>query len=358
MSGTPAASLRFSVENVVSPGAGAAVGEIAEIAEFLAAFSRDGELPDASEAERKPELWARRLGVWWERNPFARESEPLGLILRGPEGEIAGFHGLIPQDYVRGAEVLPGLIATTFFVRESARHAALGLVMRVKRLGQTHHLVDGTPSEEVLAIWERLGLQRAPAGTQHYRFRLGLRPFSLRRLMLAPAALLTGSKPASSPSHVIVDPAKIVSVPTPPDAKLRKRVTPDGLAWMLASAARPLYFCGAVDSNGSLRAYFLAEEKRKLGLRFARILECASFDENGSALQQLVDFAATEPAACGLPADTDAVVWTLLNPEHRPQWRLRSSWSTNQYFLPPPSGSEGAETGKVSQPSESDSLFV
>tara|TARA_R110002096_G_scaffold385536_1_gene579368 strand:- start:2770 stop:3765 length:996 start_codon:yes stop_codon:yes gene_type:complete len=318
--------------------------ELEEVADFLADFVGDGELPDGSELDANPAVWSKRLSHWWTSNPFSRVDTPLGFVLRLQEtNQIVGFQGFIPQDYVKGGEVIPGLISTTFFVRESQRSAALGMMMRLKRLSQRFHLVDGTPSGEVRAILDRLGFQKTGTGAQRYRI-----------VPLVRLATL-GRRENLQGFHVVLDPMEARSIPTPETSKLQKHVTREGLAWFIRSGSQPLCFAGLCDDSGRLCAYFIANTKSKFGLLSARVMESASFDADGAGLLRLANFASREPGQCGLPPKTSVVAWTSLNGGFRPDWLIRRSWSTHLYHLSP---SSLRDTEKVAQPSEGDSMLL
>ncbi len=319
------------------------VAELDEVAAFLADFARDGELPEASAAETDLATWEKRLQNWWLNNPFSQDDTPLGFVLRDPEAKkIVGFQGFIPQDYINGTEIIPGLISTTFFVRESARSAALGMMMRLKRLGQRFHLVDGTPSTEVQAILDRLKFQKTPAGKQHYRI------VPLARFAKFGRNQLDGFQ-------LVLDPSEIRSIPFPTDGRLSKHITREGLTWFLKTGSDPSYFVGLCDGEGQLCAYFIAKTLKKYGLLSSRVMESASFDSDGSSLLRLADFASLSPEECGLPRQTSVFAWTSLSGSVHPEWFIHQAWSTHLYYLSPAALST---FDKACQPSEGDSMLL
>ncbi|MEM6279404.1 MAG: hypothetical protein AAF733_08005, partial [Verrucomicrobiota bacterium] len=81
-----------------------------DLAQFLAAFVRDGEGPAGNPEEESAGLWRNRMRGWWEWNPFCVDDSPRGFIVRTEESEIVGFFGFIPHDYVENGNRVRGLI--------------------------------------------------------------------------------------------------------------------------------------------------------------------------------------------------------------------------------------------------------
>ncbi|MGK0187956.1 MAG: hypothetical protein ACI9R3_003748, partial [Verrucomicrobiales bacterium] len=237
--------------------------EMDEIAHFLADFVKDGELPSPDADEERQDVWVQRLERWWVTNPFCQSDSLIGFSLKDSEGKLVGFHGLIPHDYVVGEEIVPGLIATTFFVRQAHRQAALGILMRVMRLSTQFHIVDGSPSAEMQVLLDRFNFKKSSVGSQHYRIVGGRKSLSPKVIVFNLAARLTASSLSRPPSRsidaesLVRSPEQIVSIPAFSDSKLRKRVTKEGLNWLMNARLQKTVFLGLCDAMGELRAYLV-----------------------------------------------------------------------------------------------------
>lgn len=332
--------------------------EVGAIARFLADFVKDGELPSADVNEERQEVWEQRLEKWWAANPFCHSGSLIGLTLKNSEGELVGFHGFIPHDYIASGKIVPGLIATTFFVRSAHRQAALGILMRVKRLSARFHIIDGSPSAEMRVLLERFNFTKSSTGSQHYRIVGGRKSLSPKTLVLNLAARsLSGPRVRSIEPHRLVrSPKEIVSIAEPSDSMLRKRVTKEGLAWLLNATSSKKIFLGLCDAKGELRAYFVGVPKSKFGIHSLRVVEACSFDADGSSLTCLLNLAATT-ALAGLSAKTDLLILSTLDSNARrlPGWPIARKWHSHLYFQVP---AFLADADKLCQPSEGDALLL
>lgn len=342
--------MAHSIEEIRDP-----AGGIGEIARFLADFVADGELPNASLQDADEGVWKRRLHDWWIANPFCSRKSPLGLMLRDSHGRLCGFHGFIPHDYRIGSRIVPALIATTFFVREHHRQAALGMLVRLKRFAADFHLVDGSPSPEVQLLLERFRFRKCAPGVQYYRIVGRRHSWSPKAMALNLAAWLwrDSGEATGEPLHFVEQPEAIGAVPAPTDEVLRKVVSREGLVWFMNTGSTHKIFRGLCDAQGTLRAYFIGIPKTRIGLHSLRIVESCSFDSDGSALKRLLHRAANHPAA----AAPDLLIIANLDSAARrePRWSLARPWQTPLFFQIPPAL---AGTPKCCQPSEGDSLLL
>ncbi|MEM7600788.1 MAG: hypothetical protein AAF357_05175, partial [Verrucomicrobiota bacterium] len=52
-----------------------------DLADFLATFVQDGELPSPLPGDDRSDVWLKRFLWWWDQNPFCREDSPRGFVL-------------------------------------------------------------------------------------------------------------------------------------------------------------------------------------------------------------------------------------------------------------------------------------
>ncbi len=308
-----------------------------EIAAFLAEFVRKGELPEPNPGEEHAEIWRMRLDWWWRDNPFFHEDTLKALLLKSPDGELVGFHGFIPHDYERDGTIIPSLIATTFFVAEAHRDAALGVFLKVKRLTATHHIVDGTPSEKVREILDRFKFQSCREGSQHYFFtkNTGWHP---RSLISRASSILNGVTAVEIPgSRLVHDPAEIASIcRRPHDGSIHRRITLDGLNWAASVGTSKRHFVGLVDRNDQLLSYFIGFPFQKYSIRAVRLVDYANF--GGEAMDYsmaLISQMCRHPENSPLATDTDLFIWPILNAQKKPGGLLQRSWDCNLYYKTP-----------------------
>ena len=327
------------------------------VAPFLAEFVRDVELPNSKPPDRDQSVWHGRLNRWWQENPYCRDDALLGLGLREASGNLVGFHGFIPHDYIAGGTIVPALLATTFFVRQAHRQAALSLLMRVKRIGNQVHIVDGSPSVEMQALMERLDFQRSPSGSHCYRIVGGRRFHSLKAPLGNTAAWLFNrvGRTGLGRYRLIESPGELERVPEFSDAKLRKRVTKAGLHWLVGNGAKSLVFRGLCDDAGVLRAYFVAQLKSRFGVCALRIMETENFDEDDQTLIRLLDYVTNSASQANLPTSVDLIVWSLPNEDRPSGWLFRTKWQAPIFYRLPKS-LDGVD--KVFQASEGDMLLL
>lgn len=287
---------------------------IEEISAFLAAFVRRGQLahPLAGDAEER--RWATRMDWWWLSNPFCTPDSPLAIILREQGGRIAGFAGFIPHDYQIEGRAVPGLMSTTFFVSEEHRGKAMSIILRAERYARDYHLVDGSPNDAMQRILERLKYRQFSLETQYLYVirRAGLAPRAVAS-RIGSALLRQRSRAAFRHSvRVIREPREVESVPAHRDNKLRRRVTPESLSWLMASGTEPKRLIAVCGPDASLMAYGMGVIKMTRGLKVLQMQDYSSF--NASApLDAVFSYAATEPDAFGLSDAVDLIAWPTLN---------------------------------------------
>ena len=321
--------------------------EIEELARFLADFIADGEGPQGDGRERTVELWQARILAWWENNPFCGPESPRGLMIRTAAGDMVGFFGMIPHDYVHQGRIIPGVIATTSYVREAHRSAALGLFMKAHRLPVDYHFVDGTPNRLLEPVLDRFGYHREPTARMFlYPVNRGLGRL-VRWCCRKPGALPEGGQR-------INDPAEAKQCADFPDDRLRRAITLDSLAWYLESGTSPHQFIGWCDEDGTLRAYCVGMMKTKSKLKAFVIFDYAAADSAADAiLENLIGGLAVRPV--GMICGADLVVWPKCADEPAAtDTKLQRSFDPRLFYRMPKSE---AETPRSSRPFEGDGLF-
>lgn len=327
-----------------------------ELARFLSAFVADGELPDASEEDADPECWRRRFRWWWDSNPFCRPGTERGFLLRTDGGEIVGFSGWIPHDYVSGDRVLPSLIATTMLVRRANRDASLGLFLRGQRLRKRYQIVDGTPSPEMAAILERSGYRQPPPGWRNF--------YPLRRngwhpkqgLLNMARQLVLRPEEEEFAGHVINSVEEIGAIPVPANDSLRKAVDRRSLSWSLRSGHRPKLFFGHCDDGGTLEAYLIGFVLKRRGLTALMVSDCAAFtvEEEIARIESFIGRLADRPEESGVPPEIDLILWPTYDAEKRQGLLSRREEPGLYYSLP----EEWEETERFCHPYEGDWAFL
>ena len=280
--------------------------DLEEAASFLASFTADGEGPSALPEDCLPEQWKKRLSWWWDQNPYCGDNSPRALLLRDENGEIVGFFGFVPHDYVCDGQRVPSLIFTTTFVRQSSRNAVLGLWMRAHRMRDRFHLVDGGPNPEVQQLLSKTGYRCAEPARLHFfpiRKRLnGLRPLALRAVRL----FTPRNGPPSEAGRIVTSPDEVESIPPTSRPHLRKHVDLDSIRWYLETGSKAKHFVGWVDDSGALLAYFIGVVRVKKGIRFFFVIDGDSFaPEEDALLYALASHAARDPETAGLPEEAE-----------------------------------------------------
>ncbi len=288
--------------------------QIGEVSAFLASFIADGEGASRDTGGRDPATWRSRFAWWWDENPYCRKDSPRGFILRKESGEVAGFSGFIPHDYILGGQIVPSLISTTTFVRNDSREAALGLVLRAHRLRESYHLVDGGPNKEMQALLEKTGYRHADKA-KVFLFpvnRWSLRPKSW--LLQTARAVPPHRGSELGPGRLVTHLDEVDQIPDIRDPRLRKHADRQTLAWYLASGSLPKHFVGWCDEDGVLQCYLLGFLRRRFGLTVFVIIEAASFDPRSENLVgALVAHTSRNPRTSGIPDGTDIVAWPTGN---------------------------------------------
>jgi hypothetical protein len=288
-----------------------------DFAAFLAGFVRDGELPSPGPGEDREETWRRRLGHWWAENPFRRADSPLALTLEDGAGHLVGFHAFIPRDYVRCGQRVPGLIASTFFVRERHRAAVLGMFLKIQRLARTHHVVDGTPTEAVQEILKRFGFARAGEGFRYLvpvrQTSWGPRAWAVRGARLGWPC---GQVPGPGEGTLLTAPEEVESVADgdagPGDDRLRPFLSPEVLRWEIRGGSVPRRFFGWRDREGVLRSWLLATEEIRKGWKLWRVGCHGSSGVGNRDVAALIAHLAGAAEAPWRPADLRFVEWPVL----------------------------------------------
>ncbi|MEM6280285.1 MAG: hypothetical protein AAF733_12455 [Verrucomicrobiota bacterium] len=301
-----------------------------DLARFLASFVRDGELPEPLEGDDQEEVWEKRFSWWWEENPYCRDDSPRGFILYSEKDEIVGFSGFIPLDYELQGEIVPSLVATTFFVRESHRSAVIGLLSRQRELGRRYHIIDGSPSAEMRRLLDKLGYTHAGERFQSY---FPLRGFGgiAAHSILKKAGLsfsLPSRRELQTTHYIATSPEEMETIPSRKDDTLRRSITRESLDWLCQVGSGERSFFGYCDAKGELIAYVIGLYKRKYRLCFCLLDEYFDFRPQEDGLGHLIRAILDDPIGCGVARDTDALALSVYGEESgsRPRGLRRSSF--------------------------------
>lgn len=302
--------------------------ERAALADFLAAFVRDGELPFPRPGDDDPAVWLQRFRWWWDDNPDCRPDSPRGFLLQTASGELVGFSGYIPLDYEKEGTVLPSLLATTFFVRAGHRSAVIGLMGRQRTLGKTHQIVDGSPSPEMRRLLEKLGYLEARPRRQYFfpvgpaaapaRLALRLRGWSLSLPRSAEGLLEHGPDCWS---------------PLPPAGSgIRPRKDPSTMAWLCRSGSQARQIFRLSDAQGAPVAEVFGIYKERLRMKTFHLL-CHNEAVPGGLLKLLRRL--VSDSASGLDRATRLLVCPMQVPPAGHRQPGRPADSPLMYHLPP-----------------------
>jgi len=321
-----------------------------EIAAFLAGFVQRGGLERPRPGDRDESVWARRLRWWWNENPMCGEDDPRGFMLRAEDETVVGFSGFIPVDYAVDGEIVPTLIATTFFVEESHRDSVMGVLMKIRALGRTHQIIDGSPSEKMRELLDRIGFSRRPERFQYF--------FPLRRLGggLSRALLqrfgwsFPVDRAPAEGAYIATSPDEVETIPELRDGKLRRRLTIESLSWSTSVGSEPRDFFGLCDAEGTLRAYAIGIYKEKTGLTACLLMDFADLSGDGSAWPELLYRLIQAPDESGLAPGTSLLAWSVLEDEDRPSASGLRRDSILHFSLP----SSLTDCPRASVPFESD----
>ena len=316
----------YRVRNVAGP-----AENNRDVAEFLAAFVCDGELDAPREGDDCANVWQRRMGWWWNENPFCRDDSPLGFILENDDGEIVGFNGLIPFDYVASGETVPTLVTTTFFVREAHRSAVMGMVSKQRALARDYQIIDGSPSPEMRRLLHKLGYQHSGERYQYF-FQLKQLGGSVLQSVLRGFGL-SFPLPADEThpgDYLATHPYEIEAIPQPVDPRLHRKVTRESLDWLCGVGSDERRFFGLCDRYGTLVSYAIGLFKSRCGVRACLLMDYADFSEDGDGLARLIRKISDENAA----PDANLLTWSTLGEESRPDGSGLRRESILHYHLP------------------------
>jgi len=329
--------------------------ECGELAAFLAAFIRDGEGPTGDARERTPELWLTRIRGWWETNPFCDEESPRGLIVRTEGGEIVGFYGYIPHDYIHEGKRIRGLIATTSYVRAAHRGAALPLFMKAHRYETDFHYTDGAPNKAIYPILERFGYHHRESATMHL-YPVSASPGHPVRWATGMARLFsTSAGNLPDRGRIITDPSEASACAAFPDGKLRRHVSIETLSWYLKSGSSPRYFVGWCDEQGILQCYLVGFLRKKSILDALVVADYAfSSEESKATLDGLISEVARKPSTFGLPSSVSLVAWATCEDDLASSAPVRKQFDPRLFYRLPKSKSD---SGRHDLPFEGDHLF-
>lgn len=308
-----------------------------DIAAFLAAFVRDGELLQPRPGDDDPAKWEQRMRWWWDDNPHCLPGSPRGYRLDHATAGLVGFSGLIPFRYVAGDETVPTLATTTLFVRERHRSAVMGLLSRQRELGRRYHLVDGSPSPEMRRVLDKFGYRHAGDRVQFL--------FPTRRLggALARAALLALGWSFPLPSsgeaegcRLVLDPSDWEEPPAAGGRRVRRSADPETLRWLARSGSDPRQFLGLTDAEGRPVARALGVYQRRGPLQACLLLDHRDFHPGGAGLGLLLRKAIDGVGEGLLDPATAVLVLSRFGVTSHHGVPGRRVESILRYHLPPP----------------------
>ncbi|MBL9133132.1 MAG: hypothetical protein JNG86_18120 [Verrucomicrobiaceae bacterium] len=226
--------------------------------------------------------WLRRLAFWWDLNPFADAHPCRGWLLRD-DGRIVGYLGVIPTLYEDGAgNPVPALIATSWAVAESCRHAALPMGMMFQRLGRDLVMVDTTPSPEVQKLLDRWGWVPHKEVRRSLIVRGAAGGMLARVMGFEPPCLAAGRR-------IVTDAALVSSVcPARPRSCIQKHITPAYLRWYLQSPMREHHFAGVVDAAGMLTSCLMLTPRKLRGVPMWKVVDWFTTESTHDELHALV----------------------------------------------------------------------
>lgn len=303
------------------------------VAEFLAAFVRDGELALPRPGDEDANVWERRMRWWWDENPHCREDSPRGLILEDESGTIVGFNGFIPFDYEVDKKPVPTLVTTSFFVRGGHRSAVMGMLAHQRSLGKTHQIIDGSPSPEMRQLLGRLGYSHSGERRQYF--------FPTARLGGAGARTLLRMAGWSfalpfSVGEVTNDTRDFAPATTPQDGRIHRRLNAATLQWLTGVGSEPRQFFGLLDDAGVPLAYAIGMYKKNAGIKACLLMDYEDFHPDRKGLAQLIRSLLDDPRAAGLDSDTGLVLLSLFEADAPEIVSGRRRDSLLYYQLPPP----------------------
>lgn len=307
-----------------------------EIARFLAGFVRSGQLENPRIGDDSEAVWEQRLGWWWDGNPMCRDDSPLGFRLVDDSDRIVGFHGFIPVDYEIDGEPVPSLLATTFFVEDAHRDAVMGILMRVRALGRSYQIVDGSASDNMRELLDRLGFSKCGERFQFF--------FPITPIVGVPSQMLLSGIGLSSPVgslppgdfYLANRPEEIEKIPASENGLLGRRITVESLSWIVSVGHDPRSFFGLCDEEGTLQAYAIGIYKKKYGVTACMLLDFRDYTEDRSAGGALLTLLCRKPRSSGVARGTGLITWSILSPGERPA-RQGLRRESNLYFsLPRP----------------------
>jgi|GEM_PF-1152243 len=275
-----------------------------ECARFLARFVQEGHLPRPFPGDESEDTWNDRLRWWWIDNPCAEDETPTAIVLRA-DGQIVGFHGLIPFDYITDGLRVPSLVAAAFFVDPAWRGHSMKIFLKVERLARQFAIVDGSASPEVASLLQRFGYEPAPPRS---RTIYAARSTFLGRV-LRPFLPVPEPSPRHEQARIVRNPGHVRPGPPHHDGRIRPDLRPEVLGWICRSGTNPRQSVGLVDPNDVLLACVVGFPKQARGITAFRILYSECWDD-GDALRELAHRIVTDPHSSGLPAATQLILWS------------------------------------------------
>jgi hypothetical protein len=146
-------------------------GDLPEVAAYMLEQQEQAARDDPTHASASGDDMRWLLG-----NPDLRPDDPLGEVLRNPEGRIVGMILSVPRMYRLGERKLLGLAAGNFYVDRSARMQGFFLLRRfLKTPGYDFYYANSCNSQSG-SLWVKCGAAQVPESEVEYLFPYRLGP--------------------------------------------------------------------------------------------------------------------------------------------------------------------------------------
>jgi hypothetical protein len=187
---------------------------------------REGDLPEVAafmfeqqeQAARDDPTHAPASGDdlrWLLGNPDLRPDDPLGEVLRTPEGKLAGMILAVPRAYRLGDRRLRGLAAGNFYVDRSARMQGFFLLRRFLKTPGIDFYYANSCNIQSGTLWLKCGGAQVPESEVEYLF-----PFRLGPLIQEVALRKHLPWPSAGLARLAGAMATPLAAPRPPASRL------------------------------------------------------------------------------------------------------------------------------------------
>ncbi|WP_146851252.1 hypothetical protein [Brevifollis gellanilyticus] len=216
-----------------------------------------------------------------------------GYIVRDG-GKMVGYGGAIPVSYSLDGQRIGALAATTLRVNEGHVQCGLGIMLRMRRLGEQVPFAHTTPVPKLRKVLHDMG---AKVESHLVRRLVPIGTFS---------RLLPGGSgwPKLDPSMTVVTSVSDVTrlaEPALPRKGLEPFVSLESLCWQLTTPMHQLHFIGAVDITGTLYSCLILRRRERVMRAFTAWEVVQSWTARNSAeeVQALVGKLVRDPGLLG-----------------------------------------------------------